>query len=50
MRRLVDWFVDNRVAANLLMVFIFVGGALTLLGVKLEVVVPTNWGDLIPQL
>ncbi|MHC4341851.1 MAG: efflux RND transporter permease subunit, partial [Planctomycetota bacterium] len=42
MRRLVDWFIDNRVAANLLMVFIIVGGALTLIGVKLEVFPDVN--------
>ena len=26
MNRLIQWFVENRVAANLLMLFIFIGG------------------------
>jgi multidrug efflux pump subunit AcrB len=34
---LIDWFAKNKVAANLLMLFIFVAGGLTLTGLKREV-------------
>ena len=30
MKRIIDWFADNTVAANLLMILIFVGGGLAL--------------------
>ncbi|MBI4566162.1 MAG: efflux RND transporter permease subunit [Planctomycetes bacterium] len=36
MRRLIDWFVDNPVAANLLMVLVLVGGLMTLPRIKEE--------------
>lgn len=37
MRSLIDWFIDNKVAANLLMIFILVGGGITMLSLKQEV-------------
>ncbi|MEN8148651.1 MAG: efflux RND transporter permease subunit [Planctomycetota bacterium] len=37
MKGLVNWFIDNPVAANLLMVFIIAGGGLTLMDLKQEV-------------
>lgn len=37
MRRIIAWFADNGVAANLLMVLMIAMGALTLIGVKQEV-------------
>jgi len=37
MRALIDWFIDNKVAANLLMLFILVGGGITMIGLKQEV-------------
>ncbi len=37
MRVLIDWFIDSKVAANLLMIFILVGGGITLIGLKQEV-------------
>ncbi len=37
MRGLLDWFVENPVAANLLMVFVIVGGLLTMGDLKQEV-------------
>ena len=37
MKSLIAWFVDNRVAANLLMIMLIVGGVLTAIDVKQEV-------------
>ena len=37
MKGLIDWFIDNKVAANLLMLFILVGGSITVIGMKQEV-------------
>lgn len=37
MNRIIAWFAENKVAANLLMVFIIVAGFITLSGIKLEV-------------
>jgi len=36
-KSLINWFIDNKVAANLLMLFIIVGGGLTLMNLKQEV-------------
>ncbi len=37
MRALIDWFIESKVAANLLMLFILVGGGITMMGLKQEV-------------
>ena len=37
MERIIRWFVDNRVAANLIMAFIILSGALTIPLLKMEV-------------
>ena len=37
MKRLVDWFAENSVAANLLMLVLMVGGGVTLTGIRTEV-------------
>ena len=37
MKSIVAWFTENHVAANLLMLFLLVGGAITALTMKLEV-------------
>jgi multidrug efflux pump subunit AcrB len=34
---IIAWFADNGVAANLIMILIIVGGAVTLWGIKQEV-------------
>jgi multidrug efflux pump subunit AcrB len=36
-RGAIDWFVHNKVAGNLLMLFILAGGILTIIGLKLEI-------------
>ena len=36
MNRVISWFVDNPVAANLLMAVMVVGGGLTLLSIRQE--------------
>ncbi len=38
MRGLVSWFVENHVAANLLMIFVLVSGLLTLYTIKTEII------------
>jgi multidrug efflux pump subunit AcrB len=37
MERIIRWFIDNGVAANLIMVFIILSGALTIPLLKMEV-------------
>ncbi len=38
MKNIITWFVHNRVAADLLMIFLFLTGFITLLSIKVEVV------------
>jgi len=37
MNNIIAWFVNNKVAANLLMIFIFIAGLISLISIKLEV-------------
>ena len=37
MNNIIAWFANNKVAANLLMIFILVAGLISILGIKLEV-------------
>ncbi len=42
MKHVIAWFAENHVAANLLMIFLLLGGILTGLGIKLEVFPETS--------
>ena len=42
MKGLIAWFAENHVAANLLMIFLILAGAFTLMTIKLEVFPETS--------
>ena len=37
MNNIITWFANNKVAANLLMIFILIAGLISLISIKLEV-------------